>query len=150
LEAILTDFFSRPVRVEQFCGRWLPLAAEERTSLGTRAEPQGRFCQLGTSATVGARVWDVQSSFRLHIGPLDYQQFIRFMPDGAEMKQLAELTELYVGQALGFDVRLTLKKEAVPMCRLAGPDDQRPRLGWNTWLKQRDFLHDASDAVFLR
>lgn len=150
LEAMLSDYFARPVRVEQFRGRRLVLPRDQLTRLGTRGEPEGRFCQLGIDATVGGRVHDVQSGFRLHIGPLDYAQFSRFMPDGADLTRLAELTALYVDPALGFDVALTLKKEDVPCCQLARSGATSPRLGWNTWLKDRPFLKDPADAVFLR
>lgn len=150
LEAMLSDYFGRPIRVEQFYGRWLALAREEQTALPDRDEPEGRYCQLGVTATLGDRVWDVQSGFRLHIGPLDYGQFLRFMPDGEDLKRLAELTQLYVGQDLSFDVQLTLKKDAVPFCRLGRDGEDRPRLGWNTWLKHGEYLRDVDDAVFLR
>ncbi len=148
LEAVLSGYFGRPVRVEQFFGRWMALAATEQTALPSRSLPDGAYCQLGSGATIGARVWDVQGSFRLHVGPLDFPQFLDFMPDGKDLKRLAELTELYVGPAFVFDVRLTLNRNEVPSLRLAsGP--ARPRLGWNTWLSSAPPPEDASDAVFL-
>ena len=148
LGTLLTGYFGRPVRVEQFFGRWMALGRQERTSLPSHAAPDGNYCQLGQTATVGARVWDVQGSFRLHVGPLDLAQFLDFMPDGADLKRMAELTELYVGPALLFDIKLTLRHAEVPALRLlAGP--ARPRLGWNTWLATRPPPRDATDAVFL-
>jgi type VI secretion system protein ImpH len=148
LEAILADYLGRPVRVEQFHGRRISLATEEQTALGTTDNPEGRFCQLGGGATIGSRIWDVQGGFRLCVGPLDEAQFHRFMPDGEDLAVLAEMTRRYVGPALRFDVQLRLSKEEVPQCRLAGPGLGASRLGWNSWLKDRTFLHDAADAVF--
>jgi type VI secretion system protein ImpH len=150
LEAVLSDYFGRPVRVEQFWGRWLALSVDELTALPGRRMPEGNYCELGVNATLGEHVWDVQSSFRLRIGPLDYDQFVSFMPEGQDLGRLAELTQLYVGPALSFDVQLTLRLDQVPFCALTREGKFTPRLGWNTWLKHREHLVDASDAVFLR
>jgi type VI secretion system protein ImpH len=148
LGAMLSDYFGRRVRVQQFFGRWLPLAPSERSRLASRARPSGTYCGLGVDATLGERVWDVQGSFRLHIGPLSYGQFLGFMPEGDDLTRLGELTKLYVGPDLSFDVQLTLKKDEVPMLRLAGLG--APRLGWNTWLRHEPEWRDRDDAVFLR
>lgn len=148
LEAMLSDYFERPVRVEQFQGRWLQLAEDERSLLPDADHPDGRFCALGVDAVCGDRVWDVQSAFRLRIGPLTYQQFVRFMPDGDELARLAHLTRLYVGPAMSFDVQLTLRKEDVPDLSL-GDGEAAPRLGWNTWVKSEPFRRDADEAVYI-
>jgi type VI secretion system protein ImpH len=149
LQAMLTDYFERPIRVEQFQGRWLELGEDERSLLPGPEHPEGRFCALGVDAVCGDRVWDVQSAFRLRIGPLKYDQFLRFMPDGDELARLAHLTRLYVGPAMSFDVQVTLRKEDVPDLSLGGEDGPAPRLGWNTWVKHEPLARDADDAVYL-
>ncbi|HUL07783.1 MAG TPA: type VI secretion system baseplate subunit TssG [Candidatus Acidoferrum sp.] len=149
LESILSDFFERPVRVQQFHGRWTWLSADEFTALPTRAMPEGAFAQLGMNAVVGERVWDVQGSFRIRIGPVRYRQFIGFMPGSKDLAQLVDLTRLFVGPTFSFDMQLTLAKEEVPHLALASEGEYVPRLGWNTWLKHEEFRQDASDAVFL-
>ncbi|WP_119459032.1 type VI secretion system baseplate subunit TssG [Rhodospirillaceae bacterium SYSU D60014] len=148
LEAMLSDHFGRPVWIEQFQGRWGNLAADERTTLPSWAHPEGSFCQLGSNAVIGDRVWDVQGSFRIRVGPLGYREFVRFMPDGKDLGALAHLVRSYVGPDLSFDLQLTLSKAEVPFCRLATDGDDAPRLGWNTWLKQWDHPRDVSDTVF--
>jgi len=147
LEALLTDYFERPIRVDQFQGRWLTLSDAETSSFPTAAEPDGRFCRLGVDAVSGNRVWDVQSSFRIRIGPLGYDQFLRFMPDGDELIKLAHLTRLYVGPGMSFDVQLTLRREEVPFLNIGG--EEPARLGWNTWVKHEEFGHDPDDAVYI-
>ncbi|NJM92678.1 MAG: type VI secretion system baseplate subunit TssG [Rhodospirillaceae bacterium] len=149
LEAILSDFFERPVRIQQFRGRWTWLAPDEFTALPTRLVPEGAFAQLGMNAVVGERVWDVQGTFRIRIGPVNYRQFISFMPGSKDLAQLVDLTRLFVGPTFSFDMQLTLAKEEVPFLVLAPEGDHAPRLGWNTWLKHAEFHQDASDAVFL-
>jgi type VI secretion system protein ImpH len=149
LEAILSDFFERPVRIEQFRGRWAWLARDELTALVSRALPDGAFAQLGVSAVVGEHMWDVQGSFRIRVGPVNYRQFIALMPGGQELAQLVDLTRLFVGPTFSFDMQLTLAKEEVPFLALAREGAYVPRLGWNTWLKQDEYRHDVSDAIFL-
>lgn len=150
LEALLSDYFERPVRVDQFQGRWLDLGPEGASAMPTAAAPEGRFNQLGVNAVAGDRVWDVQSSFRIQIGPLAYDQFVRFMPDGDELRRLAHLTRLYVGPDMSFDVQLTLRRDEVPEPVLGRPDDGAgPRLGWNTWMASEPYQHDLNDAVYV-
>ncbi len=149
LEALLTDYFERPIRVDQFQGRWLRLADEETSCLPSPAVPRGRFCRLGVDAVSGNQVWDVQSSFRIRIGPLTYAQFLRFMPDGDELIRLTHLTRLYVGPGMSFDVQLTLRRAEVPFLRLGGEGGEPARLGWNTWVKDAEFDHDPDDAVYI-
>src|SRR5262249_43900185 len=62
LAAILRQFFSVPVRIEEFVGEWISIDRRERTYLGRES------ARLGNSAVLGARVWDHQSKFRIHMG----------------------------------------------------------------------------------
>ena len=149
LESMLSDYFERRVEIEQFKGRWMNLAPDELTAMPGPHDAESCFCQLGVNAVVGDRVWDVQGSFRIRIGPLTYAQFARFMPSGEDLKKLAELTRLYVGPGLSVDVQLTLAKDEVPECQLLSEGDSAPRLGWNTWIKHRPYREDVDDAVYL-
>lgn len=136
LQLLLAEWLELPVAVAQFQGRWLYLEEAERTRLGTQ------FARLGVDAVAGERVWEVQSSFRLRLGPLDYRQFRRLLPDGAALPALCQLTRLYCGAEFAFEVQLLLRAAQVPQCRL-GWD---ARLGWNTWLGRRE--READEAVF--
>jgi type VI secretion system protein ImpH len=148
LEQILSDVFGRPVTVEQFHGRWLFLPPEEQSRLGA---PEGS--RLGVDTVAGARVWDVQGSLRLRVGPLDWDGFRRFQPDGPALRTLAALARLYVGPEYCFDVQVVLARDAVPRPRMPTAADVAagtgPRLGWNTWLVHDTPRRDADDAVFL-
>ena len=148
LETLLSDYFAMPVTLSQFQGRWLSLRVEDRSALHPELSAAPGYCRLGVDAVAGDRVWDVQSSFRINLGPLSYRDFVGFMPDGAQMRKLSEWTRLYAGPEKAFDVALTLRKEEVPFCRLTSVGDEAPRLGWNTWLKEHEVLYDRADAVF--
>jgi len=149
LEAILRDYFQVPTRIQQFQGQWLQLEPANRSRLDGELGNN----ELGVSTVVGERVWDMQSKFRLRLGPLGYDQFLDFLPDrNPDLGRktfflLVHLVRLYVEPTLDFDVRLILKAEEVPECRLTGDGTFGARLGWNTWLLTQSLTDDADDVV---
>jgi type VI secretion system protein ImpH len=152
LEALLGDYFGLPVRVHQFLGQWLLLEPANQTRLGDEAGPDNN--QLGITAVAGAQVWDVQTKFRVRLGPLDYRAFLDFLPDPTPVVArkafflLVHLVRLYAGLELDFDVQLVLKGGDVPECRLSDDGSVGARLGWNTWVRSVPCEADCDDAVF--
>ena len=150
LQALLRDFFRLNVLVRQFKGQWLAIEPANQTRLGTRHANN----RLGTNAVAGERVWDIQSKFRVRVGPVSWSRFTEFLPDLSPVPQrktfllLCQLVRLYVGLELDFDVKLVLLHDQVPECRLTEDDEIGPRLGWNVWLRSEPFTTDADDAVF--
>jgi type VI secretion system protein ImpH len=144
LRGVLQEYFAVPVHVLQFRGQWLPLALEDRTSIGRR----GVNAVLGDSAIIGEKVWDQQARFRLRLGPLGYAQFCGFLPSGSAFRSLVLLTRLLVGQEYDFDVQLVLLAADVPDCRIGVGGERAPRLGWSAFLKVTPFERD-SEAVIL-
>jgi type VI secretion system protein ImpH len=137
--AIVGDYFGVPAAVRQFPGEWLKLG-ESVTSLGNRNSG------LGVDTIAGTRVWSDQSKFRLRIGPMSLSQFSNFVPIGSAHRPCTEMVRLLVGLELAFDVQLVLDREQVPFCVL-GKGEDGPRLGWTSWLKTSDFLHDDDQVV---
>jgi len=144
LEGLLADYFGLAVSVLQFCGQWLYLEPENQTCL-----TDGGNVQLGLNVVVGERFWDVQGRFRIRLGPLTYRQFFDFLPCGTAFKPLAHLARIYAGQQFDVDVQVVLLAAEVPWCQLSSSAEGGARLGWNTWLRNQDFAHDANDAVFM-
>jgi type VI secretion system protein ImpH len=143
LVGILHDFFEIPVEVRQFVGQWLLLSKENRTHLGGEGNNA-----LGVNAIAGSRVWDQQARFRLRLGPLTFREFSQFLPAGKTFRLLVQFARYIAGQEFDFDMQLILKAEEVPKSQLGATGERAPRLGWTTWLKTKDFTHDAEDAVF--
>jgi type VI secretion system protein ImpH len=136
LLAILRHFFRVPVRLQEFVGHWMPLAARERCSLGREG------AKLGEGAVLGARVWDRQCKFQLQLGSLTLPEYESFLPGGAMLQKLVDWVRLYSCFELDWDVRLRLKKEDVPPLTLGG---RGAKLGWTTWLGRRRADADADD-----
>jgi type VI secretion system protein ImpH len=135
LRSVLAHYFRVPVAVQEFVGHWMPLAAGDHTRL---SHDEAR---LGMGAVIGARVWDRQHKFRVHIGPLDRSDYENFLPGGTRLRALVDWVRLYLNLELEWDVRLVLKRTQVPPLKLG----TGPRLGWTTWLGHRRAAHDAND-----
>lgn len=170
LEALLSDYFELPIRVQSLQGEWLELPEADLSRMGS----SGRNNSLGRTLIAGRRVWDVQGKFRLRVGPLGYDEFALLMPptegeSGAKgnpatsqqqgraerggarirpaLRPLVQLTRSYVGPELDFDVQAVLRAEAVPKLQL-GRGVVAARLGYNTWLHARPMRRDADEAIF--
>jgi type VI secretion system protein ImpH len=137
LACILGDYFKTRVEVLEFVGKWLPLAPDQRTRLGSR---EG---QLGRGALIGCAVWDRQHSFRLRIGPLVLTDYESFLPGGAWMEQMLAWVRTWVGREFAWDLQLVLAREEVPAMSLGG----RAKLGWTSWLGGRRRTSDASELI---
>jgi type VI secretion system protein ImpH len=147
LANILADWFEISVQVVQFYGQWINIPAVDQTQM--KLVRLGDNCnnRLGIDAVAGERVWNVENRFRLRIGPLRAEEFKRFSPLGKQLASLAALARCYVGPQFEFDVQAVLRRTDIPRLQL-GNDNEPSCLGWNTWLGDWPFEHDADDAVF--
>lgn len=139
LQAILEDFFERPVAIEGFIGQWIHLTPQDRSRLGGAA---ANSC-LGVTTILGSRLWECQHQFRIRIGPMSYAQYETLLPGGDGLRQLAAWARFYVGDELGWEVQLVLDKREIPAVSLG----HRGRLGWSCWLNARRPQKDADDLV---
>ncbi len=140
LQAILSEFFRLPMRLMEFVGRWLALPDDCRCVLGVG---DLGMAQLGMSATIGDRVWDCQTKFRIVAGPMSLAEYERLLPGGASLARLKAIVKNYVGLELDWDIHMLLKRAQVPQTQLGSMG----QLGWTTWLVSKQPGSDASDLV---
>lgn len=129
LERILTDYFDGlPFEVEQCTGRWIPIRQEQTSALGRTN------CHLGIDCSIGERVFGRMTSFRVWIGPCDYDRMLDFLPDEENHANLRRIVNLFVSDPLSFDIGMRVR--GLPRLQLSSEAPSRgvPRLGWNTWL----------------
>lgn len=138
---VVHEYFRVPVAVEQFVGRWFTLPPESATSLGLAN------AVLDASAVVGERVWQRDLRLRLTLGPMDRDQFQRFLPGGTAALALRELLALLTGVTLEYEVRLSLRREAVQGATLAG-GVRDAQLGWDSFLVTQPETQDRHDAGY--
>lgn len=191
---IVSQYFKVPVRLEPYVGHWLQLDPAQRLALNRPASgvPAGRRLGratagagggsaaasrqassgvvvpglLGQSAAAGLRVWDRQSRFRLHLGPLSLAQYESFLPGQPALLALRDWLRLYAGLGLSCEIRLILRGADVPAARLGCVDRDGDRgadrdggrggvkLGRTSWLGPRRGNSqtpspDRGDLVFL-
>ncbi len=140
LQTMVRDYLQTPTLVEQFVGEWLRLPEGARCLLASGNNP----CALGVDVAIGERVWQVQSKFRLVLGPMDLTRFRRLLPDRESLSGLVALVRQFAGDEYAWDMQLVLAAQQVPSVQL-GVSGQ---LGWTSWLGQRKSAQDADDAVF--
>ena len=147
LTKILRQYFQVPVRLESHVGQWLPLRQEDRTRL-LPPTAANRRTALGRNAVAGTKLWDRQYRFRLHFGPLSYEQYERFLPGQRSLTELRDWLRQYIGLSLSCDARLILRGSEVPKLKLGRRDGLRGRLGLTTWLARRSPHADRGELVF--
>jgi len=136
VEQLLGGATGLPIRVEQFHARWLPIAKDDRTLLPAPGRPQGSFCRLGDDMVIGERIYDIQSTVRLIVGPVGYSDFRALLPDGTSSRGFGDLAAVALGPEMSFRLSIELKPDELPSLRLESRDhpETGSRLGWNTWL----------------
>jgi type VI secretion system protein ImpH len=138
VEQVLSSYFNVPIRLEQFVGCWDPIPANRRSTLGV-SKPV-----LGISAALGTRLWRHDLRARLHVGPLDEAQARSFLPGGAALAALEEMTSLFAVPTLRYELRLLLAPPAI--CQLTLRTRTPPRqLGWSTFLTATAGVTDRPD-----
>jgi type VI secretion system protein ImpH len=137
LGAILSAFYTLPVRVQSFVGAWLTLPDADRSCLGASRDTG----TLGAGALLGRRIWSRQHKFRLVFGPLTLAAYRRLLPGGSSFAKLIPIVSNYAGDVLTWDMQLVLRCDEVPPTCLG----RAGQLGWTTWLMPRRSLTDAAD-----
>jgi type VI secretion system protein ImpH len=148
LQRILSDFLEVPVEVVPFVGEWLALGAADRSRLGSPSAGDPMNNRLGVDTILGGRVWDVQGEFRVRLGPLPYERYLGFLPQGDALAPARDLVRTYVGPELDFQMLLVLSAEDVRPSRLGDSGERKPLLGWTTWLCSGPCPRDAEGALF--
>lgn len=138
LSQLLAKYFGVAVRVTPLVGRWFNLGAEQQTQLGLGQ------ASLGTSALVGARVWQRDQCVRLTLGPMPRAKLHRFLPGQPGELALREWLQLLTGQSLEYEVRLCLQAADVqPAVLGAGA-----LLGHDAFLTTRPSTEDRSEPGY--
>lgn len=139
LQAIVSGFFKLPVKIKQFIGSWLEIPVENRLQLGV----SNQTGLLGVTTTIGEKVWECQQTIRLVIGPVDLDEYLKFLPGEEHLSRLIAIMKNYVGLVLDWEVQVLVKPESVPAAQLGG----NCRLGWSSWLREEARQTEAGDFV---
>lgn len=140
IEAVLGHVSGTTVKVEQFMEQLLPISPTDRTFIGAANGT------LGVDAVCGSHTPDVQSKFRLVLGPVKYDNFLRLLPGGEMLRPIFALGKNIAGIEYEFDVRVVLEHGEVPACTLGAG---HPMLGETTWVHSAGFAYQSDPyAIF--
>ena len=129
IDATVEYFSGANSEVEQFVERTIPLSPGDLTRIGAANS------ELGVSVVCGSHIKECRTKFRVKLGPMTFRKFSTFLPDRDMLKPIFSLIRYMVGIEYEFEIRLFLKREEVPSCRVGLGAADQPRLGWTTWLK---------------
>jgi len=141
LEQILSDYFNLPIYIMQFQPQRINLNQQNYSRISSNNQS---YNNLGMDTVLGNKIYDVQSKFRICLGPLIYTQFQQLLPIEDMLPCLCELVRFYVGENLNFDIKLILRVEDTPVCQLC---QNHLLLGWNTWLGSCRYAQNADQLI---
>lgn len=138
--ATLSHHFGVPIMVEEYVSHWIQVAPSEHTRLGV----PGPSVIVGEGAVLGEMIPDQQHKFRLVVGPLDLDQYLRLTPHGDDLPTLVEWVRAFVGHEYAWEIKLLVKPRAAPPARA----DTSQRLGYSTWLGESVNDQPVTGMVF--
>jgi type VI secretion system protein ImpH len=137
----LSQFFGVPVQLQEYRLQWMPIEPQDLCSLG---KPRNSSV-LGQGAMAGEVVPDRQSRFRLVIGPLSLDGYLRLTPQGSatgkDLPALIDLVRSFIGFEYVWEVELLIDRSAAPATQLG----DTTQLGWSTWMDSGG-RHDADNT----
>ena len=146
LQQILEDYFEVKVHIQQFAGAWRKLSVENQTCFTGFGGPSER---LGVGTVAGDEVWDHHGRIRVSIGPMRFEQYLKFLPGQAAYHELVAWLRFYSNGSYETEVQLVLAREDAPPCELGSGAATRPQLGLVSWLKTKPLDRDPADATYL-
>jgi len=140
LAAILRGFFGCPCRIQEWMPQWLNLMEKDCTRLGDEIIAN----RLGRGAICGTSILDRQRKFRIHIGPLSFDEYRAFLPGQIRFRQMRDWVRNYVGVEFSWDARLVLRHNDVSPLRLGTATSM---LGWTSWLGRSAAGENRGDLI---
>lgn len=125
---LLKEFFPGiPFQLQEFVPTMVRLAEVPRVG----RQYGGQAFRLGRNGIVGSTVLDYMSRVCLAIGPLDYEEYLEFLPRGEKAQLLRKLLNLYLSDGLEYDIKFIIKSESIGKVSW---NDTRVQLGLSFWM----------------
>lgn len=119
LKQILSDFCQCDIEIEQFQGKWHIIKPSEQTQLGARNNPEGQYACLGVDASIGSRVWDVNSSINVCIKVGKDRSINDYFLNGTIYKHVKQILKSYLGDTINSKIQLKVKLGQAPIAQLS-------------------------------
>ena len=124
LKILLRFFFPNiKMNVKEFVPRWIEL--NDIPGL------EGDKNRLGENCFIGKYVKDYTSRICIQIGPIDFEEYLNFLPAAAQAKKLTELLRIYLIDGMEFDFDFIIRADTIATISW---NDDRLKLGSTFWL----------------
>jgi len=127
LQGMLRHYFlGIEIKIIEFIKRKVMIPESERAIV------RGDSLILGQNIIIGEYLIDIAGKFRVFIGPVEYKIYQEFMPDSENIKNLAKLITMYIGNLLEWDICIQIRGDSIPIQKI---ETSMPlKLGYNSWL----------------
>lgn len=115
-----------PVDIEQFVGSWALIKKPLRNRLGVANH------QLGESMVLGRYVYDGSGRYKVKLGPLDYDDYLSFLPGGHRRPFLQSVIGTFTPGIHDVMLELHVDLDAAPKFQLGSP--RSSTLARTAWL----------------
>ncbi len=127
LKVVLDELLGAiPVDIEQFVGCWTLIEKPLRNMLGVANH------QLGESMVLGRYVFDGSGRYKIALGPLDYDDYLSFLPGGHRRPFLQSVINTFTPGIHDVMLELKVDLEAAPKFQLGSP--RSSTLSRTAWL----------------
>ncbi len=127
LKVVLDELFGNVgVNIEQFIGHWTQIEKPLRNQLGVQNH------QLGLDLTLGRYVFDGSGRYKIVLGPLEYDDYLAFLPGGHRRPLLQQVVNLFTPGIHDTMLELHVDLEAAPRFQLGSP--RASTLSRTAWL----------------
>jgi type VI secretion system protein ImpH len=116
-------FPTRQIDIKEFIPRWIEIS--DAPFLG-----DNNF-RLGDNSFIGRYAVDYMSRIRVEIGPLDFKEYLDFLPGSVKANTLKELLKIYLSDGNEYDLLFRIKSDSIESISW---NDQRLKLGSTIWL----------------
>ena len=124
LKILLRYFFPDiKMKVKEFVPRWIEL--NDIPGL------EGKKNRLGENFFIGKYIKDYTSRICIQIGPVDFEEYLNFLPSAAPANKLIELLKIYLIDGVEFDFEFIIRTDTIAVISW---NDDRLKLGSTLWL----------------
>lgn len=127
LQVVLDELFGNVgVQIEQFVGHWTLIEKPLRNRLGVANH------QLGENLVIGRWVYDGSGRYTVVLGPLQYDDYLSFLPGGHRRPLLQSVVNTFTPGIHDVMLELHVDLEAAPRFQLGSP--RASTLSRTAWL----------------
>lgn len=113
LKTMLSCIFKVDIQITEFVIEQFKLTLTQQAKLG-----QSQATQLGVNSFCGEHIKQVDGKIEIVIGPLNYQQYLEFLPHAQQSEKLKSILQSWCSPTLMVDLRLILASEAIQPIQL--------------------------------